>query len=46
MTMFWSATEKDEISSYLVAMGYSEDLALFVDDYEKYSQYPVRCLKD
>lgn len=46
ITMFWSATEKDEISSYLVAMGYSEDLALFVDDYEKHSQYPVRCLKD
>ena len=46
MTMFWSTTEKDEISSYLVAMGYSEDLALFVDDYEKHSQYPVRCIKD
>jgi uncharacterized protein (TIGR02145 family) len=45
-TMFWSASEKDEISSYLVAMGYSEDLALFVDDYEKLDQYPVRCLKD
>ena len=45
-TRFWSATEKDEISSYLVAMGYSEDLALFVDDYEKHGQYPIRCLKD
>ena len=46
ITMFWSATEIDEISSYLVAMGYSEDLALFADDYEKPSQCPVRCLKD
>ena len=46
ITLFWSATEKDAYYTYLVAMGFSEDLVLFVDDYDKISKNPIRCIKD